>query len=252
MKGLVVTPKAHKLNISEDILKNIKPVYQISSSSQSSAQYGRKLVEGKWVDESTRDSRVNFDLVLRDANSGELIGKGQFECNPEKENREKFEENIVLKNILGQEVGTATLEVQKPKEENHDRSVEDEFRFMRKALHGMLRNQDRMWRDFHRGFFNDDFGFSMLENFNRPSLMIEDDFFPEFTSRSKRRGHQHRLQDKNVEINEANAQQESESKPSENKKSIENKEEKRESEKRDSEANKKKKQEEVEITDEKL
>jgi len=92
----------------------------------------------------------------------------------------------------------------------------------------------------------------MLENLNRPSLMLEDDFFPEFATRSRRRGHQHRLEDKNVEIDEANPQKESESKQSENKQSIENKDEKRESEKRESEANRKKKQEEVEITEEKL
>jgi len=139
------------------------------------------LVEGKWVEESNKDAKCHVDLFMRDSNTGELIGKGTFECNPDNENRDKYEENIPIKTLTGHEIGTATVEITKPKIEA-PKSIDHEFRNMKRALGGMMRKTNRMFRDFNRNFFNDEnVGFGVLDDIMRPNLMLEDEesWFPE-------------------------------------------------------------------------
>jgi hypothetical protein len=161
-------------------------------SSRASSQFSsnKKLVEGKWVEESNKDSKVHVDVFMRDSNTGELIGKGTFECNPDNENRDKYEESIPIKTITGQEIGSATVEITKPKAEA-PKSIDSEFRNMRRALGGMMRKTNRMFRDFNRNFFNDEnMGFGVLDDILRPSLMLEDEdsWFPEFRLQGSNQG----------------------------------------------------------------
>jgi len=237
--NLIIAPKGHKLNLDEEILKNLKPYFQISSRGHSNSQHSRKLVEGKWIEEDTKDSKIQIDIVLRDSNSGELIAKGHFECNPDNENREKYEENVALKSITGQEIGTVTIEIAKPQEEKPRMSIEHEFRHMRRALGGMMRQANRMFKDFSRNFYDDDnFSFGMLDDWMRPELMLEseNDWFPEFKLPS---GGKNSPKNRRNELKESQSQQE--------KKVLEP--EKKNSDKREMSTEEKKP--EVEITEEK-
>jgi len=192
--NLVVVPKAHNLNISPDLLKDLKPYFQFSTRSHSSQVSSKKFIDGKWVEDENHDAKTDVDIVLRDANTGDLIGRGHFECNPENENRDKYEEKITLRSITGQEIGTATVDVSRPKgiEGGHGKkkSIENEFRHMRRALGGMMNQANRMFKDFSRNYYNDEnFGIGFGDDWLRPSLTTgeEEEFFPEFRLEGKRK-----------------------------------------------------------------
>jgi len=191
--NLVIVPKAHNLNISPDLLKDLKPYFQFSSRSCSSQVSSKKFIDGKWVEDGSHDAKSEVDIVLRDANTGDLIGRGHFECNPDNENRDKYEEKVTLRSITGQEIGTATLDVSRPKgiESGHgkNKSIEHEFRHMRKAFGGMMNQANRMFKDFSRNYYNDEnFGHELTDDWLRPSLTSgEEVFFPEFRLEGKRK-----------------------------------------------------------------
>jgi len=161
----------------------------MSSRTHSHQSQCKKLVEGKWVEDCKKESKVHVDVVMRDANSGELLGKGTFECNPDNENRDKYEENISIKSITGQEIGTATVEIAKPKPEvHHRRAIDRDMNDMRRALGGMMKHTNRMFRDFSKNFFrDDDFGFGVLDDIMRPNFMLENEWFPELKEEGQRK-----------------------------------------------------------------
>jgi hypothetical protein len=167
---LKVNPKSYKLNVSDEALKNLKPYFQVSSGSYSSHSETRKLTnkEGKTQDKGDKDIKdkenTYIDLTLRDAISGELLGKGHMEYDNLRDKSEKYEEEVPLKDFFGNQIGTAIVEI-----EHHEKplkNIEDEFRSMRRAIGGMMHKTNRMFRNFN-SLFNRDFGLSLMDDFGR-------------------------------------------------------------------------------------
>jgi hypothetical protein len=184
--NLVITPKKYDLNISQDVLKDLRPYFQFSSRTSSFSHQEKKLVEGKWVQEGKKDAKEVVDIQLRDAVSGELIGKGHFECNPEAEKRDKYEEKIPLRTLGGQDIGSAIVEISKPKKERGALDFDKDMKQMRRALGGLMRHTNRLFRDFSRNYFDDELmgwgSHGLLDDWMRPGFMLEEgeDWFPQF------------------------------------------------------------------------
>lgn len=169
-----INPKNYKLEGNEESIKNLKPYFEVSSSSYSSYSSVKKYVNGKLQEDQSytkRDGKAHVDLNLRDANSGEVLGRGRIEYDPHSQKDSPFEEKIVLKNRLGNQIGSATVEM-KPKSQGHMAIEEEDFGFG-KSFNRMLRDSDRLFDNFFGGRRNR-FGLGFFDDFE-PMMMLEDE-----------------------------------------------------------------------------
>ena len=149
VKKLIINPKDYKLKCSEEVLKTLKPYFELKSSSFSHYSNTQHLSNGPTSSnqqalQPKQEAKTSINLTLRDANSGELLGRGSLVFYHTQEKPEKFEEIVPLKDILGNEIGHAILEIQQIKPQEPKRSsIEDEFRRMRKEMHGMMTATNR-------------------------------------------------------------------------------------------------------------
>lgn len=181
---LIVNPKDYKLKCSEEILKTLKPYFELKASSYSHYSQAQQLTNGHSSPDQQsvqpkQEAKTSINLTLRDANTGELLGKGQLIFDHTAEKPEKFEEKVSLKDILGNEIGEATVEVQQIKPQQPKKTIEDEFRRMRKEMQGMMRATNRMFDAFSRRHFGRDWGFGLLDDFH-PMMMLGDDYYDDY------------------------------------------------------------------------
>jgi len=170
---LRVNPVNYKLNASDEALKNLKPYFQVSSGSYSSHCEQRRIgnKEGQSQDKDPNEvqdkENTYIDLTLRDSVSGELLGRGHIEYDNLRDKSEKYTETVPLKDFFGNEIGSAEVEI-----EHHEkpiRKIEDEFTDMRKAIGGMMKRTNKMFKNFDRRFGRD-FGFNIMNDFD--NLML--------------------------------------------------------------------------------
>jgi len=111
--------------------------------------------------DAVHKEKCSIHITLRDAISGELLGKGHLEYDSLNDKPEKYEEQVQLKDKLGNEVGHAIVEIEH--KEIKRPSIEDEFKEMRKAIGGMMKRTNKMFNHFHRRFGRD-WGFRLMDD----------------------------------------------------------------------------------------
>lgn len=171
-----VNPKDYKLNVSEDILKNLKPYFEVSSRSVSSTHMEKEMSHGQSKKTGGHEGKTWIDVRLRDSASGELLGKGHVEFDENGKKPEKYEEKVALKDVFGNTVGEAVLDIEQKKIQTG--SIDDEFRKMRREISHMMRETNRIFDNFSRKYYGKDYGFGLLDEF-RPMLMFDEPWMRE-------------------------------------------------------------------------
>ena len=156
-----VKPITYKLNVGEEILKKLRPVFQVSSESYSYATTTSKDVQGQpTFDENVRlkrEEKGHFEVTLRDSRSKELIGTGQMRFDSLRKEEGTHQEWISLKDILGNEIGKALVEYEiKPQNQlmqGEFGSAEKVMGEMRRALDSMVTETNKMFDQFRKSYF---------------------------------------------------------------------------------------------------
>lgn len=175
---LVVHPKDYKLKCSEDVLKTLNPYFELSSSTYShySNSQSHQITNGHSSDTNSQpkqETKTTIHLSLRDANSGELLGKGTLVYDDSNTKPEKFDEKVMLKDFMGNEVGEAIVEIQQMKHHENQMSIEEELNKMKKEMHTMMKRTNKLFDNFSNKHLGRDWGFGMLDDIT-PMMMIGD------------------------------------------------------------------------------
>lgn len=176
ISNLRVNPKDFKLNCSDEILKTMKPYFDVSSRCTSSMHMEKEVHGGQSKKTTGHEGKCIIDVRLRDSRSGELLGKGHVEYDEGANKPEKYDEKVELKDVFGNKIGEATLEVEQKKGQIN--SVEAEFRKMRHEVNHMMRETNKVFENFSRKHTGKDYGFGLLDEF-RPMLMFNEPWMKE-------------------------------------------------------------------------
>jgi len=162
-ESLSVHPVTYKLKGNDEAIKKLCPCFKVSAGS-----FSEYTKEGKTVDNKPqfdddlcvkRKEKANIDVELRSCINRELIGKGHIDYNSLSNREGKFNEWIPLKDILGNEVGSALVEVEVKPEKKMMRFEDFDMHF--KQLHDeMTHSMNRMLKDsmdLFKGFFPERF-----------------------------------------------------------------------------------------------
>jgi len=167
-ENIRVKPVTYKLNISDDVLKTLNPCFSVSAGSFSKmSKKSTNLGGSPNFDEDLqiqRKEKANINVELRDANSYDLIGRGHIEYDSLSSKEGKFNEWIPLKDLLGNEVGRALVEVEiSPQQASLGF---DSYNFgLKGIMDEMHERMDRIFGDTRRRF--DEFALSMFPEAER-------------------------------------------------------------------------------------
>jgi hypothetical protein len=109
---LRVIPKTYKLFLDNKALKGVNPYLNVSSGSYANMSKFVKYEGDKPNITVQQEARNQVFVELRDAETGEILGKNQIDYDSLPDNNATFEEIVPLKNQAGEEIGEAVLEVQ--------------------------------------------------------------------------------------------------------------------------------------------
>jgi hypothetical protein len=171
IRNLRVNPKDYKLNCSEDIMKNLKPYFEVSSRCISLTHAEKEMSQGTSKKTSGHEGKCIIDVKLRDSVTGDMLGKGHVEYDENAKKPDKYEEKVELKDVWGNKVGEAVLEVEQKKMQQG--GIEEDFRKMRREIGHMMRETNRIFDNFSRRYSGRDYGFGLLDDF-RPMLMFDE------------------------------------------------------------------------------
>jgi len=175
-QNLRVKPISYKLNGNEELIKKLHPYFNVSAGSFSKvSKKSQNINEKPNFDEDLqlqRKEKANIDVELRDSYSNNLIGSGHIEYDTLSNKEGKFNEWIPLKDILGNEVGKALIEV-----EVYPQKLglgADDYNFgMKGIMDEMHERMDRIFDDSRK--MMNEFSRSIFPEYDK-FLSLEDDF----------------------------------------------------------------------------
>jgi len=171
IQNIKVNPIKYELNFDEETLKNISPVYKVSSNSYSKVV--KRIKKSKDNDPSKdkvktkqrEQGSVTIEVWNKnDRNPENLIGKGKVKYDYLRPSEGKTEEWIELKDRQGNVVGKALVEVEISPSNNMLEAGEDFFNRVMDDMSHMIEDEGPFFRGFGRSFLPSlefpDFGFS--------------------------------------------------------------------------------------------
>jgi len=203
-----VKPITFKLNCSEECQTHLRPYFQVHTGllthgTSCGTKEGGETKFQETIEIKAPENNI-VHLVLRDSTTQELIGKACYNLSPLVGKKEKHCEWILLKDIIGREVGKAMVEFE-PKEEvstvsplaqtavspTTEVDIDEVIESMKDNLATLMWETNSMFDDFRRRFLPDFWNFDLG--------LLDSPFYVEYLE-GARRPHRHRRARRNREI----------------------------------------------------
>jgi hypothetical protein len=117
---------------------------------------------------------------MRDGNTGEFLAKGHLEFDPSKRKETKYEDKVVLKDLWGNEIGHAIVDIEQEKLSEKELGFDTQFKQMRREMKQMMRDTNRLFGNFSKRFLGRNYGFDLLDDFRSSMLQDWDQPFSDF------------------------------------------------------------------------
>jgi hypothetical protein len=134
----------------------------------------QKSQQGQQQVESHHEDKTKVDITMRDGNTGEFLARGHLEFDPSKRKETKYEDNVSLRDMWGNEIGTAIVDIEQEKLSDLDSGFDEQMRHMRREMKNMMKDTNRLFGNFSKRFLGRNYGFDLLDDFR--NQMIDQDW----------------------------------------------------------------------------